>query len=331
MKINTQKILLISLVWTGCSILYAAGPMLEPNIDTRVDFLYQIGLFDRPMPGEENEPDTADLLIPSNKMMLRVRKRFTKKDVFVLKYDIKEYTLRENSYKRYYDPFTYEFEHRCKIGAGYSLTKVFSPYIYYEYFFPMNNTSNHSTITGTRIVLSNITMFEPTYAISVSSERIAHSVILRLHQILTPTMFIMLKNSYSFASIDTSTVRNNIFDAYTGFRIGQKTVLHLGFRNNTNLGDIKSYAGWFQFGQQLPENYTLFSRIRLYHKPQNVYDSLGYNGYSLELRLLKKPVGDKEKLKNLALAFYNVFYYNSQKIKADVFGVELNYIIPKKQ
>ncbi len=331
MKAKTQNILLVLFIWAGCSILYAAGPMLEPNIDTRVDFLYQIGVFDRPMSGEENEPDTADLLIPNNKMMVRLRKRFTKKDVLVLKYDIKEYTLRENSYKRYYDPFSYEFEHRCKIGAGYSLTKVLSPYIYYEYFFPMNNISNHSLISGSRIVLSNITMFEPTYAISLSAERIAHSVILRLHQVVTPTMSIMIKNSYSFAYIDTSTVRNNIFDCYTGFRLTPKTALHFGFRNNTNLSDIKSYTGWFQFGQQLPDNYTLFSRFRAYLKPENIYDSLGYNGYSLELRLLKKPVGDKDKLKNLALCFYNVFYYNSQKIKADVFGVELNYIIPKKQ
>ncbi len=323
-------LLSVLIIWSVLSLgenARAAGPMLEPGLSSRIDLLYQFASFNRPLP-DDDEPDTTDLAFPNNRTMLRLRKRFSSRDVIVLKYDMREYTLRENSYRRYVDPITHEFEHRVKIGVGYKLNTRFNPFGYYEYFSPFNGDAGHTVIGGTRISLSSIMMIEPTYALSMFNGQINHFLLIRWHQIITPTLFIMAKNSYSFADSDPNALRNNAFETYIGLRAAKYTAIHIGYRHYYNFEKINSNSMWIQYGQQLSDYFTLWNRLRGYLRSATAPDSSMYRSYSIEFRLMRKPLSMSGIGKNLSVSVYNIFFLNNDKTKADAIGLEISHTFP---
>jgi hypothetical protein len=264
--------------------------------------------------------------------MIRLRKRFTPKDVFVLRYEIREYILRENSYKRFLKPIFYEFDHRIKIGAGYTSSPKVFPYFFYEYMRSLNDSENHSGIFGVRIHPGLATMIEPTYSLMNNNGNIFHSIIMRLQQIITPRTYFMLKNSFifpNFASVEKEITWINQFEPYLAHRITAKNALHIGYRQFNSFSGTKTYTIWSQFAQQFAQNYTFWIRFRRYVKPPNTIEEIKYNSMSFELKVVKKSLSEKGNLKNLVISGYNIFLKNNKNIWANVTGIEVNYLIPK--
>lgn len=327
---HTRFYQLSTLFFLLFSFLNAAGPALEPNLNARIDFAYQFGIHSPPA-AEDDELDTADILLPDNKIMVKFRSRFEEKGVFSIRYDLREYTLSENSYRRYYEPYIYKFDHRLKVGAGYTLNRIFTPYAFYEYYLPMEGSSNRSFIFGSRIVFSNITMLEPSYSLTLSEDNFGQSLILRLHQVLTPRFFIMIKNILSQISANNSFANSNVLDIYSGYRVHLKTAIHFGYRYYTDFKTAKSYIAWCQLRQQLSKNYSGFVRFRGLLKYPNEFDSLKYNSFSTELRMTRKPFSNKGNGRNLVVTLYGIFFWNNRMIQSNTIGFEINYLFPKRE
>ncbi|MCX7994309.1 MAG: hypothetical protein N3A65_00835 [candidate division WOR-3 bacterium] len=319
------------LLIASLSLVFSAGPSLDPALKARIDFNYQFGVCNNPLP-EEDEPDTADFLIPAHKSMFRLRKRFTPKDVFVFRYEFREYTLRENSYRRFIEPITHEFDHRIKFGAGYASSPQVFPYFFYEYLRSLNNSQSHSGILGVRINIGLASMFEPTYAFMLNNGSLFHSVILRWQQILTPRTYLMLKNSFifpNFSATDEVITWTNSFEPFIAHRITEKNALQFGYRQFNNFAGTKTYTIWSQYVQQITKRNTTWVRLRIYSRPQKDEGSTRYYSFSGELRLMRKPLSEKGKLKNLSVSFYNIFLKSNTNIWANTTGIELNYLFPK--
>ncbi len=313
------------------SLVFTAGPTLDPTLKARVDFNYQFGICNNPVP-EEDEPDTADFLIPTHKTMFRLRKRFTPKDVCVFRYELREYTLRENSYRRFIEPITYEFDHRIKFGVGYATSPQVFPYFFYEYLHSLNNRESHSGIFGVRINIGLASMFEPTYALILNNGNLNHSVILRWQQIITPRTYLMLKNSFifpNFAANDEQINWTNSFEPFIAHRITEKNAMQIGYRQFNNFAGSVSYTIWSQFAQQLAKNDFLWIRVRSYSKPARDTLTTRYYSASLELRIMRKQLSKEGRFKNLSVSLYNTFLKSNTNIWANTMGIELNYLIPK--
>ncbi|MEO0162025.1 MAG: hypothetical protein ABIL39_05905 [candidate division WOR-3 bacterium] len=327
-----KKLLLTFMLLTmPSSLVFTAGPTLDPALKARVDFNYQFGICNTPVP-EEDEPDTADFLIPTHKSMFRLRKRFTPKDVFVLRYEFREYRLKENSYRRFIEPITYEFDHRVKFGAGYASSPQVFPYFFYEYLRSLNNSESHSGIFGARINIGLASMFEPTYSMMLNNGSIFHSIVLRWQQIITPRTYLMFKNTFIFPNFSTTAQEvtwTNSFEPFIAHRITEKNAIHLGYRQFNNFVGSVSYTIWSQFVQQFKKNNFLWIRIRIYSRPPRDTLTNKYNSASLELRLMRKPLSSGERLKNISLSAYNTFLKSNTNIWANTTGIELTYIIPK--
>lgn len=311
--------------------LDSAGPALDTDLKMRIDFNYQYGIYQMPAP-DEDEPDTADFLIPNHKTMLRIRRRFTEKDICVLRYELREYTIRENSYRRFQKPLNYEFDHRIKLGIGYASSAQVFPYFFYEYVRSLNNQKNYSGIFGARINLGLATMFEPTYTLSFSNSEPFHILILRCQQIITPRTYIMLKNNLlfpNFANPASEINWSNLFEPFIAHRLSGQTALQIGYRHFINFTGAVSHTIWTQFIQYLSKRHIIWTRIRSYIKPPLTPEEHFYRSVSLEFRITQKSLSSKGNLKNCTLNIYNIFYKNNARLWADVVGIELNYMIPK--
>jgi len=310
--------------------LTAAGPMLEPGVSLKLDLNYQYSLISRPL-APVNEPDTADVLLPIHKSFVRLRKRFSLKDVFVFRYVFRDFKIYENSYQRFLHPIKYEFEHQVKIGVGYNITPKFTPFCFYEYLKSRNQYEGHSAIFGSRISVSAITMLEPTYVITLAQELIRHTLLLRVRQVLLPTVFIMLKNTHGVASSDTLTLRSNILEAYFGWRVDQKTALHFGCRSYYNFDELNSHTLWFQIGRQLPGNFTIWSRYRYYFRTEDTLERGIFNSNTIEIRIVRTPLVQEGLLKNCSSNLKCDYYINNNDIKAFSVGLGLSYVFPLKK
>jgi|GEM_PF-6386153 len=332
-KMVDKKIIIKSLIVLALIIIVAeaAGPTLDPALKTRIDFNYQFGLSQMPMP-DEDEPDTADFLIPNHKTMFRLRHRFTEKDVCVLRYEMREYNLRENSYRRFIKPINYEFDHRIKLGMGYASSPKAFPYFFYEYLRSLENLESHSGIFGARINFNLATMFEPTYTFSLVNNNLFHIIILRCQQIITPRTYLMLKNSFlfpNFADPEAEITWTNQFEPFLAHRIGEKTALHIGYRQFNNFAGTVSYNIWAQFIQQITKKNIIWTRVRTYLRPAKTSDEQSYRSMSFEFRIAQKSLSSKGRLKNCTLNLYNIFFKNNIQVWANVTGIELNYVMPK--
>lgn len=326
-----KKILMITTyLLVNVHALIAGGPMLEPGVSLRVDFDHQYSLITRPS-APVNEPDTADILLPVHRSFLRLRKRFSSKDVFVFRYILRDFKIYENSYQRFLYPVKYELEHQVKIGAGYNLTPKFHPFCFYEYIKSRNQYEGHSVILGSRIPISSVTMLEPTYLITFAQEMIRHTFLLRIRQVLLPALYIMLKNVYGVTLSDTLTFRSNTLDAYFGWRLDQKAALHFGYRSYSNFNEMNTHTLWIQLGYQLPANVTLWQRYRYYFRTEEILEQSSFNSSSFEIRIMRAPLVEHGFLKNCASSFTCNYYFNNDAIKAFSIGLGFSYKFPIKK
>ncbi len=327
-KMQSPKILIIvGCLLASAQVLIAGGPMLEAGVSLRVDFNHQYSVFTRPL-APINEPDTADVLLPVHKSFLRLRKRFSSKDIFVFRYILRDFKIYEDSYQRFLHPVKYELEHQVKIGAGYSLTSKFYPFCFYEFIKSRNQYEGHSAIIGSRISVSSATMLEPTYLITFAQEMTRHTFLLRIRQVLLPALFIMLKNVYGVTLSDTLTLRANTLDAYFGWRVDQKTAVHFGYRSYDNFNEMNTHTLWIQLGYQLPANLTIWPRYRYYFRIEETLEQSFFNSHSFEIKILRAPLTKHDFLKNCSGNLTSNYYFNNDDVKAFSIGLGFSYKFP---
>lgn len=323
-----RKIALFLAVSLGVLV---AGPSLEKGIALSANVGYRYGHIFRPS-APPGVPDTVDYLLPVHRTTMLLRGRFTPKDVLVLHYELREFRIYENSYRRFTEPVHYESEHHVKVGAGYDITPQVGPYVYYDYVGSRGQFNAHSVVVGSKLVASSETMFEPTYQFTRTADLSRHFAVLRIRQVLTPEVFLMLKNNYTATQVDTQSFRSYILDAYTGIRADDKTALHIGYRLYYDFGKMSTHGFWGQARRRLPGDLTFQARYRHYSiddtEPEQELEPIASDG--IELKVTRAPLLKRGTAKEYSGGLSVGLYTSNRGVKSFSLGLELSRGIPGK-
>lgn len=320
------KGVLFSFLWLG---ILVAGPTLEKGVAFSANFGYRYGHIFRP-PVRPGVPDTVDYLLPVHRTTLLLRSRITPRDAIALHYKLRWFRIYENSFRRYIAPVYYEAEHHFKLGAGYAVTPRINPYLYYDYFGSRGRLNAHSAIFGAKLVVSAETMLEPTYQFTRASGLFRHLAVLRVRQVLTPGLLLMLKSSYTSARADTLFSRSCVLDAYAGMRADDRTAFHVGYRLYYDFSRTRTHTFWVQGRRRLSDDWTLQARYRGYSgedlDSEQASEPIASDG--IELKLFRSPLLKRGTGREYSGGLTLGLYANTRGVKSVSLGLELGRAIP---
>jgi hypothetical protein len=181
----------------------------------------------------------------------------------------------------------------------------------------------HSGILGTRWQIVDETMLEPTYVVTVSAGNVFHTVMLRWQQVLTPQIFMMIKNSYALGGKHLDS-RSNTMETYCGVRTNQLTAFHFGYRVFYDFEKLNTHGLWCQVGRQLPMAFTVTVRYRRYFRTDALLEDHSFASDNVELRIVRSPLAKSGLMKNLTGSLVQSGYRNDNEVMAYTIGFEMN-------
>jgi len=280
--------------------------------------------------------DTSDINLPLHKYKLKAIKTLSSKTSVLIRYEFRQFEFNETSYRRYLEPKKLVNENLYKLGINHQIHPNSKFFSLYQLVTRPESYKGQSIINGIGFSITEKTYIEPTYAFFWNSDKNpdtenmkGHTVMFRVRQILTPIMYLMAKNTFYVALGETTKTQFNTVDAFIGTFFRSRTILHVGYRNYTNMDNLISHTIWASVSQYCPWNVAVILRYRHYVvfeelKEEEKTDKMASDMYTLRI--------ERTPLCNFSIFKYTTFYlsyrlYNrNDGVKADSYLTGLSYL-----